>query len=79
MDGDSGILDNSRDVKRRIKAFAYAYRLTNDTKWPERAWVELQVSLLMFMLFLHLADVKLECRREWHYPVRPPRSRQMES
>lgn len=44
MDGDSGILDNCRDVKRRIKAFAYVYRMTNDTKWLDRAYVELQVS-----------------------------------
>ncbi|KAG6818070.1 hypothetical protein H0H87_009225 [Tephrocybe sp. NHM501043] len=32
-DGDSGILDNAREIKMRIKAFAYTYRLTNDTKW----------------------------------------------
>ncbi|KII94278.1 hypothetical protein PLICRDRAFT_100953 [Plicaturopsis crispa FD-325 SS-3] len=42
LDGDSGILDNSRDVKRRIKAFAYVYRMTNDTKWVDRAWSELK-------------------------------------
>jgi len=42
MDGDSGILDNSRDVKMRMKAFSYVYRMTNDTKWVDRAWTELQ-------------------------------------
>jgi len=42
LDGDSGILDNARDVKMRIKAFAYVYRMTNDTKWVDRAWAELQ-------------------------------------
>jgi len=42
LDGSSGILDNSRDVKRRIKSFAYAYRMTNDTQWVTRAWEELQ-------------------------------------
>ncbi|KAG6840349.1 hypothetical protein C0991_007276 [Blastosporella zonata] len=42
MDGDSGILDNSREIKMRIKAFAYTYRLTNDTKWVDRTWAELQ-------------------------------------
>jgi len=42
MDGSSGILDNARDVKMRIKAFAYAYRMTNDTKWVDRAWAEIQ-------------------------------------
>ncbi|KAF8203183.1 chondroitin AC/alginate lyase [Pholiota molesta] len=42
MDGDSGILDNAREVKMRIKAFAYVFRMTNDTKWVDRAFVELQ-------------------------------------
>jgi hypothetical protein len=42
LDGDSGILDNAREVKMRIKAFAYVYRMTNDTKWVDRAWLELQ-------------------------------------
>ncbi|KAF7320126.1 Heparinase ii iii family protein [Mycena kentingensis (nom. inval.)] len=42
MDGDSGILDNSREVKMRIKAFAYAYRMTNDTTWADRTWAEIQ-------------------------------------
>jgi len=42
LDGDSGILDVCRQVKERIKAFGYAYRMTNDTKWADRAWVELQ-------------------------------------
>lgn len=44
MDGDSGILDNAREVKMRIKAFCYVYRMTNDTKWADRAWMEVQVS-----------------------------------
>ncbi|KAF8973560.1 chondroitin AC/alginate lyase [Flammula alnicola] len=42
MDGPSGILDNAREVKMRIKAFAYAYRMSNDTKWVDRAWAEIQ-------------------------------------
>ncbi|KAJ7200072.1 chondroitin AC/alginate lyase [Mycena haematopus] len=42
LDGDSGILDNARDVKRRVKAFAYVYRMTNDTKWANLAWREIQ-------------------------------------
>ncbi|KAI0778396.1 chondroitin AC/alginate lyase [Trametes elegans] len=42
MDGDSGILDNAREIKMRIKAFGYAYRMTNDTKWADRAYKELQ-------------------------------------
>lgn len=47
MDGDSGILDNAREVKERIKAFSYVYRMTNDTKWVDRAYQELQVRRLV--------------------------------
>jgi hypothetical protein len=43
MDGSSGILDNAREIKMRIKAFAYVARMTNDTKWVDRAWAEIQV------------------------------------
>ena len=39
----SGVLDPSREVKERIKAFAYAYRMTGDTAWVDRTWLELQV------------------------------------
>ncbi|KAF8078779.1 chondroitin AC/alginate lyase [Lyophyllum atratum] len=42
MDGPSGMLDNAREVKMRIKAFAYAYHMTNDTKWVDRTWAEIQ-------------------------------------
>lgn len=42
MDGDSGILDVAREVKQRIKAFGYVYRMTNSTKWSDLAWAELQ-------------------------------------
>ncbi|KAG5653353.1 hypothetical protein H0H81_000975 [Sphagnurus paluster] len=42
MDGDSGILDNAREVKMRIKTFAYTFLMTNDTKWVDRTWVEIQ-------------------------------------
>lgn len=48
MDGSSGILDNSREIKMRIKAFAYVYRMTNNTKWVDRAWDEIQVYHLVF-------------------------------
>ena len=43
MDGSSGILDNAREIKMRVKAFAYVYRMTNDTKWLDRTFTELQV------------------------------------
>ncbi|KAI5124148.1 hypothetical protein M0805_000958 [Coniferiporia weirii] len=42
MDGDSGILDVCRQVKERVKAFAYVYRMTNDSAWVDRCWLELQ-------------------------------------
>src|SRR6266851_3899375 len=45
MDGASGILDNAREIKMRIKAFAYVARMTNDTKWVDRAWAEIQVGI----------------------------------
>ncbi|EIW74347.1 heparinase II III family protein [Coniophora puteana RWD-64-598 SS2] len=42
LDGGNGILDPARQVKQRIKAFSYCYRVSNDTKWLDRTWVELQ-------------------------------------
>ncbi|KAG9123873.1 hypothetical protein FRC07_013669 [Ceratobasidium sp. 392] len=42
IDGASGVLDITREVKMRIKAFAYVYCMANDTKWVDRAWKELQ-------------------------------------
>ena len=45
LDGGNGILDNSREIKMRIKAFSYAYWLSNnDTRWLDRAFLELQAS-----------------------------------
>ncbi|KAJ6591591.1 chondroitin AC/alginate lyase [Mycena vulgaris] len=41
-DGDSGILDVARQVKQRVKAFGYVYRMTNNTHWVDRTWEELQ-------------------------------------
>lgn len=43
MDGSSGILDVCRQVKERVKAFAYVYRMTNDSSWVDRTWTELLV------------------------------------
>lgn len=40
----SGILDPAREVQLRIKTWAYAYRMTNDTKWLDRTWTELKVA-----------------------------------
>jgi hypothetical protein len=41
----SGILDNARQTKERMKAWGYAYRMSNNTKWVDRAWTEIQVSI----------------------------------
>ncbi|KAK7059129.1 hypothetical protein VNI00_001755 [Paramarasmius palmivorus] len=41
MDGDSGILDNAREIKARVKAFSYVYRMTNNTRWADRVWLEI--------------------------------------
>lgn len=54
LDGGSGILDVSREVKQRIKAYAYAYRMTKDQKWLDAAWAELQVGDLSLTLILGL-------------------------
>lgn len=40
----SGVLDVAREVQLRLKHWAYAYRMSNDTKWVDRAWRELQVA-----------------------------------
>jgi len=37
----SGVLDNAREVQLRMKHWAYAWRMTNDTKWSDRAWTEI--------------------------------------
>jgi hypothetical protein len=42
--GGSGVLDPARQVQLKLKHFAYAYRLSNDTKWVDRAWLELQTA-----------------------------------
>ena len=43
MDGDSGILDVCREIKERVKAFSYVYRMTNDSSWVDRTFEELKV------------------------------------
>ncbi|CAE7102255.1 unnamed protein product, partial [Rhizoctonia solani] len=42
IDGGNGVLDIAREIKMRVKAWAYAYRMTKDTKWVDRTWKELQ-------------------------------------
>lgn len=40
----SGVLDPAREIQLRIKHWAYAWRMTNDTKWSDRAWLEVQTA-----------------------------------
>ena len=40
----SGVLDVAREMKLRVKNWAYAYHLTNETKYADRVFRELQVS-----------------------------------
>ena len=40
----SGVLDVARETQLRIKLWAYAWQMTNNTMWIERAWTELYVS-----------------------------------
>lgn len=61
-DGGNGILDLAREIKQRVKAFAYVYRMTNDTKWVDRTWTELQVCLTVDSLCLGLTP-STELRR----------------
>ncbi|KAF5381873.1 hypothetical protein D9757_007543 [Collybiopsis confluens] len=41
-DQGNGILDPARQFKQRAKAFSYAYRMTNNTKWVDRLWNEIK-------------------------------------
>jgi len=61
LDGDSGILDNARETKMRIKAFAYVYHMTNDTKWVDRCWAEVQVSFVNLVIRRSLSRPLVEC------------------
>ena len=62
MDGSSGILDNCRYVKERVKAFAYVYRMTNDTKWVDRTWQELQVDPYCYQASEFISDARIRTR-----------------
>ncbi|KZT32797.1 hypothetical protein SISSUDRAFT_1066653 [Sistotremastrum suecicum HHB10207 ss-3] len=37
----SGVLDVARQVKERLKAYAYAFRITGNKGWVDRAWDEI--------------------------------------
>lgn len=64
MDGPSGILDNAREIKMRIKAFSYVYRMTKDTKWVDRTFRELQVSFYPPPRYRNLTVLYEECCRQ---------------
>ncbi|KAK8865938.1 hypothetical protein IAR55_001087 [Kwoniella newhampshirensis] len=40
----SGVLDPSRRIKEKVKNWAYAYRVTNETKYADRVWRELNAA-----------------------------------
>ncbi|WVF70621.1 hypothetical protein IAT40_005413 [Kwoniella sp. CBS 6097] len=40
----SGVLDVAREIKLKVKNWAYAYRVTNETKYADRVWLELQTA-----------------------------------
>lgn len=42
----SGVLDVAREVQLRIKHWGYAYQISKDTMWADRAWRELEVSFV---------------------------------
>lgn len=57
IDGDSGALDVARQVQQKIKHWAYAYMLSNDTKWLDRTYRELVVSANADLSLMHPFDV----------------------
>ena len=42
--GGSGVLDIARELKVRLKAWAYAWKVSGDQQWVDRTWRELQVA-----------------------------------
>ncbi|KAM0789095.1 hypothetical protein ACM66B_003152 [Microbotryomycetes sp. NB124-2] len=40
----SGVLDVARQVKLKIRHWTYVWKVSNDTKWVDRTWQELQVA-----------------------------------
>jgi len=39
----SGVLDVAREIKVRVKQWAYAYKVTNETRYADRVYRELNV------------------------------------
>jgi hypothetical protein len=42
----SGVLDVAREIKVRVKQWAYAYKVTNETRYADRVYRELNVRSL---------------------------------
>ncbi|WRT64149.1 uncharacterized protein IL334_001078 [Kwoniella shivajii] len=40
----SGVLDVAREIKLKVKNWAYAYKVTNETQYADRVWLELQTA-----------------------------------
>lgn len=50
LDG-SGVLDVAREIKLKVKNWAYAYKVTNETKYADRVWLELTASISRLFLW----------------------------
>lgn len=79
----SGVLDVAREVQLKIKHWGYAYKLSNDTKWADRAWRELEVSRQRLRLSLKLMRLispfsRFPDRRWQHLASFRSRRRQLE-
>lgn len=61
----SGVLDIARQTKMRIKSLAYAYRMSNQTTYADRAYRELKVRQVKpLALYLHPHMLVFRTRQE---------------
>ena len=56
----SGVLDPARRMKLKVKNWAYAYLVTNETKYADRVWLEVQVSHLPPCMKLDANDTRAD-------------------
>lgn len=59
----SGVLDVARQMKLKVKNWAYAYRVTNETKYADRVYLELQVSSHITLFDMVSDLLKIPIRR----------------
>jgi len=55
LDG-SGVLDVAREIKVRVKQWAYAYKVTNETRYADRVYRELNVRSLIIGFVIDAND-----------------------